>query len=64
VFAALVSIGVFMALVLINVLPNAADIVGHDSSVVNNHVVIINAKYYDYVNKTRRWVWINSIFTD
>jgi hypothetical protein len=63
VIAALVSIGVFMALVLINVLPNVTEIIGHDS-VANNHVVIINAKYYGFVNNTRRWVWINSIFTD
>jgi hypothetical protein len=52
-----------MALVLINVLPNVTEIIGHDL-VANNHVVIINAKYYDFVNKPRRWVWINSIFTD
>jgi len=44
-----------MALVLINVLPNVTVIIGHDS-VVNNHVVIINAKYYDFVKYTRRWV--------
>ncbi len=52
-----------MALVLINVLPNVTVIIGHDS-VANHHVNIINAKYYDFVNKTRRWVWINCIFTD
>lgn len=39
-----------MVLVLINVLPNVTDIIGH-SSVVNNHVVIMIAKYYDFVNK-------------
>jgi hypothetical protein len=44
-----------MALVLINVLPNVTDIIGHDL-VTNNHVVIINAKCYGFVNKTRRWV--------
>jgi hypothetical protein len=44
-----------MALVLINVLPNVTDIIGHDL-VANNHVVIINAKCYGFVNKTRRWV--------
>ena len=62
-FAALVSIDVFRALLLINVLPNVTVIIGHDS-MADNHVVIINAKYYDFVNKPRRWVWINNIFTD